>query len=168
MTRSGAALLALVVAAVGLSGCGYTPRTTFPAGVRSIHVPIFKNRSFYQGAEFDLTEALTKEIERRTPYKVVSTGGADTELTGGINSIEQVRLSQVKQGGLPEEMELRVNVNFVWKNSRTGEVIRERSGIETVGRYIPNRAVGETYSIGQHEAVDRMAQQIVAAMRGDW
>ncbi len=163
-------LLAACVAAALLSlvGCGYTARKTFPEDVRSIHVPIFKNRSFYQGAEFDLTEALTKEIERRTPYKVVSSSGADTELVGNINSIDQVRLSREKEGGLPEEMEMKVNVNFIWKNNRTGKVIRERVGLETIGRYIPSQKVGETYFIGQHQAMENMAEQIVASMRGDW
>lgn len=166
LMRAGAA--GVVAVLLTLTGCGYTAKTTFPEDVRSIHVPIFKNRTFYQGAEFDLTEALTKEIERRTPYKVVSTEGADTELEGNINSIQQVRLSRVKEGGVPEAMEMKVSVNFVWKNNRTGKVIRERASLETIGRYIPNRAVGETYFMGQHQAIENMAEQIVASMRGDW
>jgi len=156
------------------TGCGYANKDLYPQGIRSVAVPIFENRSFYQGAEFDVTEALTKEIEKRTPYKVVQPSGADTVLQGTIVSIEQSVNSRRHEGGLPEEMEVRITVNFEWKNLRTGEVIRGRKGFDRVGRYIPtrspveDRAMSETYSIAQHQAAQALAEEIVSVMRADW
>jgi hypothetical protein len=161
-------LLVLLATATALPSCGYSHKELYPADVRTIAVPIFANRTFYQGAEFDLTEALTKEIETRTPYKVVREANADSALTGTITSIEQTRLSRVREGGVPQEMEFRVAVNFEWKNLRTGKVLRERRGFTSVGRYVPTRPVSETYFTGQHDAAQLTAERIVSEMRGDW
>jgi len=161
-------LIAVVLGFVTLSGCGYAHKTTYPAGIRSVAVPIFKNKSFYQGAEFDVTEAVVKEIESRTPYKVVGEAGADTILEGSIVSIDQTRTARRREGGVPEELEFRVAVSYEWRNLKTGQVIRSRQGQEVIGRYIPSRPVSETYFTGQHEAAERIAQYVVAAMRSDW
>jgi hypothetical protein len=161
------ASVALVTLALA-PGCGYTTKQVFPEQVQSIYLPIFQNRSFYRGVEFDLTEALAKEIELRTPYKIAQQGAADSTLTGTIVSVDQTRLSRTRPGGLPQEMEVRVVVDLDWKDGRTGKIIRQRRGLTAAGRYIPVRKAGEQYQTGQHEAVDRMAQEIVAVMRGDW
>lgn len=150
------------------AGCSYTQKELFPAEVRSVAVPIFSNRSFYRGAEFDLTEALIKELELRTPYKVVKGQGADTLLEGTIMRVDQRTLSWTRDEGLPQEMEVRIEVDFVWKNARDGKVFKERRGFAAVARYIPTFPVNERLSAGQHAAVQKLATDIVSAMRADW
>ncbi|MCE9591917.1 MAG: hypothetical protein K8S99_15515 [Planctomycetes bacterium] len=167
-------LLAVTAIVMSIAGCGYAHKELFPQNVRSVAVPIFENRTFYQGIEFDMTEALTKEIELRTPYKVVAEAGADTQLRGTIVSVNQTVLSHRPDGNLPEELDVHVTINFEWKDLRTGEIIRSRKGFDRVARYIPTRspvsgrAMSETYSIGQHQAVQSLAQEIVSVMRADW
>ncbi len=161
-------LLALTLAMFTLAGCGYSHKELFPKDVRTVAVPIFENRTFYQGVEFDLTEALIKEIERRTPYKVVAEDRADTILRGRVVAVEQRRLSQTRLGGLPEEVEARVVVDFTWTTVGTGQTIRDRQGFAAVGRYIPARPLGEPFEVAQHEAVATMARDIVSTLRSDW
>lgn len=163
-----ASIACLVLAALLVTGCGYAHKPVFPEDVQTVYVPIFQNRSFYRGVEFDLTEALIKEIELTTPYKAVRQGQADTILVGTIVAMDQNRLTRTRPGGLPEELEVRITVDLEWKNLRTGKVIRDRKGLTSVGRYIPVRQVGEQYQVGQHESVQRLAQEIVATMRGEW
>lgn len=151
-----------------LSGCGYGNKAVYPTGIRSVSVPIFENRSFYRGMERELTEALIKAIELQTPYKAVARAGADTELTGSIISVRQAQLSRRFEGDVPQEIEIRVMMNFVWRNVHTNQVIRERKNFEAVSRYIPSRPVGETLDIGQSQAAQAAAQAIVATMRSDW
>lgn len=151
-----------------LTACGYGHQQLYPDDVGTVHVPIFENRSFYQGVERELTEALINEIELRTPYKVVSRQQADTVLDGTITSVDQGRLSRGRKGGLPQELETRIRVNFEWRNVRTERTLRERRGFTAVGRYIPARPVGEPYQIAQHEAVQRLARDIVAVMAAPW
>lgn len=166
LLRSGLVVLLLAVLVAVVPGCGYTSKTVYPTNVSSVQVKMFKNRTFYRGVEFDLTEALVKEIELRTPYKVVSSDAADTLLTGTVVGINQVQLSRRPDSGLPQEMEMQVMVDFVWRNQRTGKIITDRKGLLVVGRYIP--PVKETLSSGEHEAMQKMATNIVSAMAGQW
>jgi hypothetical protein len=160
----------LLAALLLLGGCGYSTRALFPADVHSVGVPIFELSSqvFYQGVEFDLTEALKKQIETQTPYKVVAPDQADTVLQGRIVALTQQTLSYTQQGGLPQEMQLSLVVDVEWKSVHTGRVLREAKGLVATGRYVPTRPVGETFSVGQHAAVALMADKIVGQMRGEW
>src|SRR5437016_261337 len=64
---------------------GYTTRPMYDTGIRTVRVPIFRNMTLVQGLEFELTEAVIREIEAKTPYKVKQEAGyADTELIGTI------------------------------------------------------------------------------------
>lgn len=165
--RAGLALW-LVVASLIQTGCGYSSGELFPDDVRTVAVPIFENKSFYRGVEFDLTEALVKEIELRTPYKVTGTNRADTIIRGTITSVSQSRLSRQSIGGVPQELEVHVMVDFEWKDLRSGQTLRQREGFESVGRYMPAAPVSEPLEVGQHEAVARMARAVVSVMAGDW
>jgi len=158
----------LVLACLFLTGCGYSHGGTFPKEIGSIAVPIFENRTPYRDVEFDLTEALIKEIELRTPYKVVRSGDADTLLAGVVTNVDQRVLSRRDVGGLPQEMEISIVVNFEWKHQRTGESLRDRHGFITVGRHVPGRPIGEPFEVARHEAVQQLARDIVAVMRADW
>lgn len=158
----------LCLAALPLVGCGYSHTAMYPDNVGTVGVPIFDNRTPYRAAEFDLTEALIKEIELRTPYKVVHPSKATTVLHGVITSISQRVLSQRKIGGLPEEVEVTMVVNFEWKDTRTGEVLRDRKGFPIATRHVPARPISEPFEVAQHRAAEVMAQNIVDAMRKGW
>ncbi len=159
---------ALLVGVVVLPGCGYSSKELFPDTYQTVATPIFENRTFYRGVEFELAEALTKQVQSRTPYRVVSPGTAETILEGTITLIEQKQLSRRRPGGVPQELELSVTVDFHWKDLRTGDVIRGRRGFVSVGRYIPTAGVGEPFEVAQHQAVQRLARDIVSTMQADW
>lgn len=164
--RHGAMMAGLVLLTLLVTGCGYAAKPVYPQDVQSVQVPIFQNRSFYRGLEFDLTEALIKEIELRTPYKVVSHASADTVLEGTIVAVNQHRLSRRPAGGLAQELEMQLVVDVSWRNLRTGQVVMDRKGLVVVGRYIP--PMGQTYQSGQAETAQKMATQIVSAMGSQW
>lgn len=161
------ALLGLVCL-IALSGCGYSVERSYPEAVRSVSVPIFENRTPWRELEFQLAEALKKEIEQRTPYKVTATNAADTILQGRISQVRTRNVSDTETGGLPQEVELAFRVDFEWKDLQSGELIRHRSGLTRVARFIPTRPVGETVEVAHFEVARRMAEAIVLAMRSDW
>jgi hypothetical protein len=165
-----ARLMLLLVMLLGpaLGGCGYTTKEVFPKQYQTVAVPMFENRTFYRGIEFDLSEALVKQIESRTPYKVAPPNVADTMLAGSITNIEQDRISRTFTGNVPQEMEVRVTVNFEWKDLDRAQTIRSRAGFEAVGRYLPTRPISEPFEIAQREAVQTLAQDIVSTMQGEW
>ncbi|MBL4700925.1 MAG: LptE family protein, partial [Phycisphaeraceae bacterium] len=154
-------ILTLMLVTLVLSGCGYTQLDLFSKEYQSVAVPIFQNKTFYRGVEFDLTEALIKEIELRSPYKVTLSGSAQTILEGQIVSISQNRLSRTQEGGLVQEIELQMVVNFLWKQQVDGKVLRRRDGIIAIGRYVAATPISEPFETGQHVAVQEMAKRIV-------
>ena len=162
------ALAALLLGLVGLvGGCGYTHEQMYPEQYRTVAVPIFENRTHYRHVETDLTEALVKEIERRTPYKVVPMAVADTVLQGAVVGVEQRQLSRRPRGGVPEELELTMSVDFEWRD-RDGELLRSRRGFEAIGHYVPATPMSEPMETARHTAAQRMAEAIVSTMRGEW
>lgn len=163
----GLSLLAVLLA-VFAGGCGYSHKELFPEQYTSVAVPIFENRTFYRGVERDLGEALVKEIEQRTPYKVISPTAANTILQGTIRKIEQNQIARRRPGGVPEELEVTITVDFEWKDLRTGQILRDRKGFEAVGRYVPTSPVSQPFEIGQHMAIQALARDIVSTLQANW
>jgi len=74
---------------------GYTTKPNYDTSIHTVRVPIFKNVTFYRGLEFELTQAIVREIEAKTPYKVVGEGcAADTELSGTIVNVTKTILNR--------------------------------------------------------------------------
>lgn len=134
----GLALLSFVPTACTRDGrfdlFGYNVGSLHDTRYRTIYVPIFENQAFQagplRGLEYNLTEAVQREIERSSPYKVVSSRErADTELLGTIVAtpkyiLNRNQLNEIREG----EMELRVEL--VWRDVRTGEILSRQSPTE--------------------------------------
>ena len=151
-----------------ITGCGYTHQPLFPQGIQTVAVPIFKSDVFYQGIERHVTEALIKQIELQTIYKIAPLNQADSVIRGTVTHADQGRLSRRREGGLPTELELKLTVQFQWLDLQTGEVLRSRNGLTSVGRYIPATEVGEQYQVAQYQAAQKIASSIIAAMGANW
>ena len=179
---------------------GYTTKPNYDTSIRTVFVPIFQTQAFAAGPfrrmEMDLTRVLIREIEAKTPYKVVSyPSRADTELLGTIvinnkNILNRTQLNEVRQG------EVILVVQVVWRDLRTGNVLSNRwrppivdpasvpqldpnappiiapaeranpVSIQVAGRFIPE--LGESTTTGIQMAVERMATQIVSLMEVPW
>lgn len=125
------AALVLFVPACGWDGhlniLGYTTRPNYDCSIRTVYVPIFENRTLTPNLrlEFELTREVVRQIEEKTPYKVVSCrDNADTELTGTIVSINKgiVNRNQLNE---VREAELTIGVEIVWRDCRTGLILSQ-------------------------------------------
>jgi hypothetical protein len=164
-------LLALVVATAGCAADpreGYSTQSTFREDVATVAIPIFDNDSFSRDVEFELTDALVKEIEARTPYKVASPARADTIIIGTIRRVELDRLSKSRQTGLAEEMIISLTVDFQWKDLRTDRTLLERRSFDGHALFVPSNPSGESLEIGRHGVVQTLARDIVSEMRAAW
>ena len=174
MTMRTAAILLVMAMIPALAGCatdperGYAAASTFSGEYRTIAIPIFTNDTFERGIEYDVTDAIIKEIESRTPYKVVSSARADTTLIGRIRRIERQQLSKSRQTGLTEEMILRVTIDFEWKNLRTNKPIVLRRSFTGTGLFVPSNPTAEPIDLGRFAAARQLARDIVDEMRADW
>lgn len=158
----------IIVWACALGGCGYSHKPLYSSTIKTVWVPIFKNKTFYRELEVQLTEALKKQIVTRTGIRLANSEDADTILQGSIIAVDQRRLSRTNTGNLPQELELRVVIDVEWKDLRTGKIIRQRKGLEAVGRYVPTRPIGEQVGTARQVAVSHLADAVVSVMRDDW
>jgi hypothetical protein len=165
--------LALALA-LSVTGCasdptqGYSALSTFPADTSTVAVAIFENRTFDRDLQFELADALIKEIEARTPYKVTSTARADTILTGRIRRVERDQLSKSRLTGLSEEVTVSVTIDFQWKDNRTGETLLERESFAGHGLFVPSTPSGEPIELGEFAVVQSLARDIVSEMQAEW
>jgi hypothetical protein len=175
--RAAALPLALALLALAaLSGCaGYQVgnETLYPTHIQTVYVPIFDSGSFRRNLGERLTEAVIKEIELKTPYKVVATPNADSVLTGtliadGKKVVAENRYDDARQ----VEVRMQVRVNWI---DRRGAAIRPSGAIElpapaldVAGTADVLPEVGQSIATTQQEAIQKVAEQIVAMMEAPW
>lgn len=162
------AVLLLFAACASDPTQGYSSASTFPTQYATVAIDIFKNDTFSRDIEFELADALVKEVEARTPYKVTPSVRADTILTGRITRVELDQLSKSKVTGLSEEVVLTVTVDFTWTNARTGEVIEERREFTGHSLFLPSAPSGEPIELAEFGVVQGLARDIVGELRSDW
>ena len=134
--------------------------------VKTVAVPIFVNRTYYRGIEFNLTKAVINQLESRTPYKVAPRERADTVLEGQVIFVGVNTASRSQTAGIPQQQLYYIIVNFTWKDQRTGQILVSRRGFEQTAPYFPT--LGEDQFAGSQENVERLALAIVDEMQANW
>lgn len=172
-------LVCLVGGGLAIGGCGYqhsgsmenAPKgyqwsTLYRGDVKTVAVPIFANRTYYRGVEFQLTEAIAKQLEAHTPYKIVSRAKADTVLEGEIIRVRVRTVSNDRISQVPQEQLYSVRVNFTWKDLRTGRILTDEKDFEQAAPYYPT--LGEGQFTGEQQNVERLALAIVERLQPAW
>ena len=166
-------MMCVAAAVAPTGGCasdpaeGYAMGSGHRADVRSVRVPVWENRTFVPGLEAQLTEALIKEIQRSTPWVIVSSG-ATTTLDGTITAADRRKLGTDSTTGLVQDMAVDIAVDFAWTNNRTRKALIERRHFRAQGSFIPTRGVGEPLEVGQLDAIEALARDIVNELRSNW
>jgi hypothetical protein len=91
----------------------------FQPGIRTVHVPIVKNETFRHDLGVRLSEAIVKEIDRRTPYKVTGNPNADSVLTVTVTHETKRVLSETNDDD-PRALDAIITATAKW-TSRSGE-----------------------------------------------
>ncbi|MFT5423987.1 MAG: hypothetical protein ACI89L_001779 [Phycisphaerales bacterium] len=147
---------------------GYSFASTYNESVQTVAVPIFENLTMFPGLESQLSEAVAKEIQRATPWRVAARASADTELTASVTAAEYRTLSTTRGTGLSEEQAFTITVRFNWRDSRTGETLVARRQFAASATTIQARPTGERVEVGHREAIEELARAIVRELRSDW
>jgi hypothetical protein len=171
--RAVVAAAILVATAAGCSTYQIGNRSLYPAHIRTVYVPTFESNSFRRNLGERLTEAVVKEIELKTPYKVVATPDADSVLTGLIAS-EGKRVVAENRYDDPRQVEVRMQVMVNWID-RQGTAIRPDgavplppSALSVTGTADVTAEVGQSVATSQQDAINRVAEQIVSMMETPW
>ena len=148
-------------------------QSLYPPGIQTVYVPIFESVSFRPNLGEQLTEAVVKEIELRTPYKVVATPAADSVLSGRIIS-ETQRVIVEDWYDDPRDVEVNIVVQVRWVDRR-GNILRNSVDIPLPEQVTEVSAAtdiiaeaGQSRATAQREAMTRIARQIVGLMENPW
>jgi RNase P/RNase MRP subunit p29 len=172
-----ACLAVIAFATVGCASYRFGNNTLYASNVRTIYVPVFQCDSYRTTPAIDigerLTEAVCKEIEKRTPFKVVgSEAAADSVLTGRVvaDTKRMVVESPTDQSRL---VEMNYQVLITWAD-RGGTVIAVGDvplpaatvDVGQAASLVPE--FGRSVVSTQQEAIIKLAQQVVGLMEEPW
>ncbi len=139
----------------------------------TVFVPVFESESYRRGLGERLTEAVIKEIELKTPYKVVGSPDADSILSARL--LEDRRHTLVESPfDDPRVSETDLRAEVTWVNRRrqpiaptqTIVIPPELIDVAQTSALIPE--VGQSVATAQQQAIERLAQQIVSTMEAPW
>ncbi|MEZ6119348.1 MAG: LptE family protein [Pirellulaceae bacterium] len=173
LIRHGLLGLSLVWAMSGCASYNMGHGSLFRSDVRTVHVPVFQSDSYRDGLGERLTEAVVKEIEAKTPYKVVSAEMADSVLDGRIMS-ESKRVIGEDAFDVPRLIEADLVAHVEWK-TRGGQPIGSSFDLPLNGlelrvneakQFIPE--AGQSIASSHQEMIRELARQIVAQMEMPW
>ena len=166
-----------LLAASGCAGYRFGNNTLYAPNVRTIYVPMVQSDSFRTTPAVDigerLTEAVCKEIEKRTPFKVVGdSAGADSVLTGRV--VADTKRMVVES---PTDQSRMVEMNYqaliTWADRggaviASGEVPLPAATVDVgqAAALVPE--YGRSVASTQQEAIVKLAQQIVGLMEEPW
>ncbi len=147
---------------------GWAMGTTYDQNIRTVAIPVVRNNSFDREVGYLLTNALIREIETRTPWKVDSEMVADTVLEVTIQKVDMRALSQSRLTKLDQEMAVQLTVDWTWERLDDNSTIAGWDGMGTAGMFFPSNPLSEPIELGRLESVDLMARAIVDRMAQSW
>lgn len=173
--RLALALIALISLPVLLSGCaGYQlgTQSLYRPDIVTVAVPIFQSESLRRHLGERLTEAVVKEIEHKTPYKVTQGMNADSVLTGRLIEESKYVITE-NANDEPRDIELEMFVELDWRGRDGRQLLRQQvalpPALTTVGQavhFVPEG--GQSMVTAQQDAIEKLAEQIVARMEVPW
>lgn len=169
------AFLTTIFSAFLITGCaGYQigAQSLYTANIQTIYIPMVKAQSLGPHMSERITEAVAKEVERRTPYKLARDCYADAILKIEIVDYKQGINFKDKWGGPRQNnLEMMAKVELVNRRYQVSETSYEFSldqqGIVLGhGSMIP--VAGQSTATEQQEAIDRLARCIVNSLEKPW
>jgi hypothetical protein len=158
----------------GCAGYQVGAGSLYAPDVATVYVPVIESDSFRRDLGERLTEAVIKEIELKTPFKVVGTPDADSILHARL--LADTRRTLVENAfDDPRVLESQLRAEVAWLNRRRLPIIAPQvvpvppELLVTVGQtanLVPE--AGQTVAVSQQQAIERLAEQIVATMEEPW
>lgn len=171
-------LSGLILMAAMSGGCAHYQignRTLYRSDIRTVHVPMFESQSFRRGLGERVTEAVIKEIESNTPYKVVGSDRADTILSGEL-AFDRKKVIGLNEFDEPRMLRQDLMITYTWTDRR-GQVLGQPVSFEmspalagdvtmNQGMLIPE--AGQSITTAQEDAIRDFAKQVVRGMQVAW
>jgi hypothetical protein len=141
--------------------------------VQTVYVPMIESDSFRRDLGERLTEAVVKEIELKTPFKVVGSPDADSVLSVRILS-DSKRVTVENPNDDPRAIELNLVAEVAWLNRRREPLRLPNTMVLPPEILLFNQTAaliaegGQSIAVQQQQAIERLATQIVSTMEEQW
>lgn len=165
--------LLLVSLLAGCQGYQIGSRSFHRPDIRTVYVPMFESDSFRRHLGERLAEAVVKQIEQDTPYKVVSDPGADSVLRGRLIADSKAVLAEDINDN-PRDLQFNTVAQFQWTDRLGNPIIQTvtlpippgPASASAHGEYVPE--AGQSTTTASQTAIDRLAREIVSQLQSAW
>lgn len=159
----------LLAGALAASGCGYSLRPPYDQNIRTVHVAMARSVVFRRDLNQPLTEKIIKELEQRSGYKVVGDpADADYILDVEITFNEKNAVLQ-NPNNLPRQVMSTINVSAAFYPNKDGaEPTRGEKRATFSATANDFGELGETITVANDKALDKLAREIVGNLEQVW
>ncbi len=158
------------------SGCRlyqFGPDALFPRNIRTVYLPVVRNDTYRHDLGVRLAEALVKEIERRTPYKVTGDPNADSTLSCHIVAESKQVLTETDTDD-PRALDAVIAMKAQWTNRRGQLLMNNRIvlaedpaiSFSQDFRLVPE--AGQSIDTASQRVIENMAERVVSQMEMRW
>lgn len=164
----------ILAAMTGCAGYRMGARSLYRNDLRTVHVPMIESASFRRNLGERLTEAVVKQIELTTPYKVVGDPAtAESVLRCQLIS-DRKDLAIETRTDEPRDLRLSYVVQVDWVD-RFGQPLTQRTEVPMPSAFfgISQSAgliaeAGQSMATQQQAALEGLARQIVGQLEAAW
>jgi hypothetical protein len=159
-----------------LCGCAtyqFGSRSLFRDDIRTVYVPVARNETFRHDLGPRLTEAVIRQIELRTPYKVVGDPIADSTLAIRVTNQAKTVLTEAASDD-PRALDAIVSAAISWTDRGGNPILQNQLSVETIlatelaqgSRFVPE--AGQSIQTALQDTIDDLADRIVSQMELRW
>jgi lipopolysaccharide assembly LptE-like protein len=127
LSLSGAFLVAALMT-WGAGGCGYTLQGNLPDHLKTVSVPVFKNRTTEAGVESTITSAVVNAFTTNGRLRVVALDKADSVLEGEIIGYSVQSLTYDSKLNL-RSYRLTVSMDVSFRDLKRSELLWQQNGL---------------------------------------
>ncbi len=171
--RAGSLIPIICLAISGCAAYRFGSDTLYPSDIQTVYVPMFQSDSYRKDLAERITEAVCKEIEKRTNYKVVNNPNADSVLSGRLLNETKAIIVEAPTDE-PRESQLQFFMEVTWLNRQQAILAQSQkvpipgsvANLNVTASVVPE--VGQSVATGQQDVINRIAYQIVSMMETPW
>lgn len=141
-------ILGLAVAALLLAGCGYSTSGNLPEHIKTVAVPIFRNRTLEPGVETAVTSGVVNAFSSGGRVRVVPLAEADAILEGEVVGYSLDGLAFDRNANVRAyRLQLVLNVEF--RDVRRSALLWRQEGLQQTSDFQVAGSVSDTVARGQ-------------------